>query len=62
VPTAANGQPTFAFYRRFQGTEWRAHSIQLLELDGDEIASLTSFVSPSLFQAFGLPLVRSNGP
>jgi RNA polymerase sigma-70 factor (ECF subfamily) len=55
MPTAANGQPAFAFYRQFHQTEWRAHSIQLLELDGDEIASLTSFVSPSLFRAFGLP-------
>ena len=54
VLTAANAQPAFAFYR-FEGTVWRAHSIQVVELDGDEIATLTSFVVPSLFASFGLP-------
>jgi RNA polymerase sigma-70 factor, ECF subfamily len=55
VPTGANGQPAFAFYSRFQGTEWRAHSIQVLTLDGDAVAEMTSFITPSLFGAFGLP-------
>jgi RNA polymerase sigma-70 factor, ECF subfamily len=57
VPVAANGQPAFGFYSRFKGTEWRPHSIQLLELDGDVVTSLTSFVMPKLFPSFGLPLV-----
>lgn len=55
VPTGANGQPAFAFYSRFQGTEWRAHSIHVVRLDGDAIAAMTSFVTPSLFASFGLP-------
>jgi len=62
VPTGANGQPAFAFYRRVDPTLWRAHSIQVLELDGDEVATMTSFVSPELFPSFGLPLdVRGTG-
>lgn len=59
VPTAANGQPAFAFYRRSDGLVWKAHSIQVLELDGEAIASMTSFVSPSLFSSFGLPATLS---
>jgi RNA polymerase sigma-70 factor, ECF subfamily len=59
VATAANGQPAFAFYSRFgqdaKDAAWRAHSIQLLTLRGAAIANMTSFVSSSLFPAFGLP-------
>jgi RNA polymerase sigma-70 factor (ECF subfamily) len=55
VPTAANRQPAFAFYSRWQGPEWRSHSIQLLTLDGGSIAAMTSFVAPALFLRFGLP-------
>jgi RNA polymerase sigma-70 factor, ECF subfamily len=55
MATAANGQPAFAFYSRFQGSEWKAHSIQLVEIDGDAIAGMTSFVMPRLFSSFGLP-------
>jgi RNA polymerase sigma-70 factor (ECF subfamily) len=54
LPTAANGQPAFAFYSRFGGDVWRPHSIQVIELDGDSVASMTSFVTPTLFSAFGL--------
>jgi RNA polymerase sigma-70 factor (ECF subfamily) len=57
VPVGANGPPGFAFYSRFQGQEWRPHSIQLLTLRDDSIAAMTSFVTPSSFPAFGLPAV-----
>ena len=57
LPTRANGQPAFAFYSRWQGTEWRAHSIQLLDIDKGEIAAMTSFVDPHLFPLFALPSV-----
>jgi RNA polymerase sigma-70 factor (ECF subfamily) len=55
VATAANGQPAFAFYSRFGGDTWSAHSIQVLDLDGDAVATMTSFVTPELFRIFGLP-------
>ena len=60
VPTAANGQPAFAVYERnaTDGT-WAAHSIHVLTLDHDTITSLTIFIEPRLFQAFGLPLSLS---
>jgi RNA polymerase sigma-70 factor, ECF subfamily len=61
IATAANGQPAFAGYAR-KGTEsqWTAHSIHVLELEGNRISRLTLFVKPGgpdLFPAFGLPLV-----
>lgn len=55
MPTAANCQPAFAFYSRWQAPEWRAHSIQVLVLEGESIAAITSFVTPALFRAFALP-------
>jgi RNA polymerase sigma-70 factor, ECF subfamily len=55
VPTAANRQPTFAFYSRWQSPEWRFHSIQLLVLEGDTISTLTSFLTPKLSSVFDLP-------
>jgi RNA polymerase sigma-70 factor (ECF subfamily) len=57
VPTAANRQPAFAFYSRWQSPEWRFHSIQLLTLHGDTIAAMTSFVMPALASVFELPAV-----
>jgi RNA polymerase sigma-70 factor (ECF subfamily) len=55
VPTAANCQPAFAFYSRWQSPEWRFHSVQVLTLDGGTIAAMTSFVMPALASVFGLP-------
>ncbi|HEV2444148.1 MAG TPA: sigma-70 family RNA polymerase sigma factor [Steroidobacteraceae bacterium] len=65
VPTVANGQPAFAAYAR-KGAEvdWMAHSIHVLELEGDAISRLTLFVKPGgpeLFIAFGLPLILPDG-
>jgi RNA polymerase sigma-70 factor, ECF subfamily len=59
IPTGANRQPAFAVYSRGK-TEaiFRAHSIQLLELEDDGVASLTKFVAPlgpGLFVHFRLP-------
>jgi RNA polymerase sigma-70 factor (ECF subfamily) len=65
VPTAANRQPAFAFYSRWQSPEWRFHSIQLLTLDGGTIEAMTSFVMPALAAVFSLPAVlqaRSDNP
>jgi len=57
VPTAANGQPAFGYYRAEEDArEWRAFGIQLLTLEDDAIASITTFVDERLFSAFGLSL------
>jgi len=59
LPTAANGQPAFAAYARFDAkAPWTVHSIHVLSLQHEAISRLTLFVKPSsprLFQAFGLP-------
>jgi len=61
IQTAANGQPAFAFFSRWQGPEWRFHSIQLLVLRGNAIERMTSFVMPELAAVFGLPNVLRLG-
>lgn len=57
VPTAANGQPAFAVYE-FSAADarWNAHSIHVLTLEHDVISTLTLFLEPHLFPAFGLPI------
>lgn len=63
VPTAANRQPAFALYSRGRDeTEFRAHSIQLLTLQGDRIAVLTNFKGRQLFGAFGLQAILPRKP
>src|SRR5437667_12319532 len=55
VPTAANAQPAFAYYRSAaEGAGWLAFAIQVLSLRGREVAAITSFVDPRLFAVFGL--------
>jgi RNA polymerase sigma-70 factor, ECF subfamily len=58
-PTRANRQPAFAAYSRgIAGGPWSAHSLHVLALDRDRIATLTLFVKPDgprLFEGFGFP-------
>lgn len=58
IPTAANGQPAVAEYRRSSDQVMRAHSIHVLTPGTAGIATLTVFLDPMLFTAFGLPLCR----
>jgi RNA polymerase sigma-70 factor (ECF subfamily) len=68
VPIRANCQPAFAFYACKPGeTDFRAHSVQILEIRGSAIAAMTKYVSPlapALFVDFGLPftLQTSSSP
>ena len=56
LPTAANRQPAFAYYRSDdEGSEWRAFAIQVLTPQNGSIAAITNFVDPTLFASFGLP-------
>lgn len=61
VTIGANAQPAIALCARAHGdSAWRAHSVHLLEPDGDAIAALTIYVrplGPDLFPAFGLPSI-----
>jgi RNA polymerase sigma-70 factor (ECF subfamily) len=62
IPTAANGQPAVAEYRRSADHVMRAHSIHVLtaSVTGGAvgIVALTVFLDPALFTAFGLPPSR----
>jgi RNA polymerase sigma-70 factor, ECF subfamily len=60
VPVGANLQPAFALYTLGAEGRWNAHSIQLLSLDKDGIATFTAFMQPlaqRLFTAFQLPTI-----
>ena len=55
VPTAANGQPAVAEYRRAPDDVLRAHSIHVITPGSDGIAGIVVFLDPALFSVFGLP-------
>jgi len=55
LPTWANRMPTAASYLRRPGdTLFRAFKLDVLRIEGDRIAEITTF-GPGLFPAFGLP-------
>ena len=56
VPTRANNQPAFGYYRADPGTlVAHAHSLVVLTLAGDKICAITRFSGSSLLPYFGLP-------
>lgn len=57
VRVSASGQPAFAQYRPDAAGGYRAWAIVVLEVDGDKVASITSFLDVErLFPHFGLAL------
>jgi RNA polymerase sigma-70 factor (ECF subfamily) len=56
IPTQANGQPAFAWYRRRSSPAgFTAFAIQVVTIEGGWISDATTFGGPQLFSAFGLP-------
>ena len=56
VPTRANGQPAFGWYRRDETTgKFHGFAIQVLTFDGELISDITTFIIPDLLPRFGLP-------
>ena len=56
VPTWANGQPAFGYYRIVgDGPAWRPFAIQVVGVDRDRVRSIDNFVNADLFADFGLP-------
>jgi RNA polymerase sigma-70 factor (TIGR02960 family) len=56
VPTHANNQPAFGYYRADpHAPVAHAHSLIVLTLAGDKICAITRFGDNSLFPHFGLP-------
>jgi RNA polymerase sigma-70 factor (ECF subfamily) len=58
IPTAANGQPAVAEYRRGPDQVMRAHSIHVLTAGAAGIAAITVFLDPRWFTTFDLPTTR----
>lgn len=62
VATGANRQPAVAWYLRGPGDEvYRALVLDVLRLEGGEIAEITTFASPELFPRFGLSMELAAG-
>jgi RNA polymerase sigma-70 factor, ECF subfamily len=60
LPAHANGQLAVGCYMRDDEGVCGAYVIDVLELRGDHIASVTGFfLDPGRFEAFGLPTVMS---
>jgi RNA polymerase sigma-70 factor (TIGR02960 family) len=56
VPTRANGEPAFGYYRKDPNADiFRASGIFVLTVSQDQISSMTRFGDKSLFACFGLP-------
>jgi RNA polymerase sigma-70 factor (TIGR02960 family) len=56
VPTRANNDPAFGYYRKDPNADvYRASGIFVLTVSEDQIASMTRFGDKSLFACFGLP-------
>ena len=55
VPTTANGLPAFGTYRVDPAGGWAPWSIQVIEIEGDKISALNTFLDTNLFATFGLP-------
>jgi RNA polymerase sigma-70 factor (ECF subfamily) len=56
IPTAACGSPAFGQYRPAPEGGWKPWALIVLELSGDRIANLNSFLDTELlFPKFGLP-------
>jgi RNA polymerase sigma-70 factor (ECF subfamily) len=55
VPTAANGAPAFALYKPTVDGGFEAFAIQVVDVVGDRIAGLHTFIEPDLVARFGLP-------
>jgi RNA polymerase sigma-70 factor (TIGR02960 family) len=56
VPTRANNEPAFGYYRKDPNADvYRASGIFVLTVSQDQISSMTRFGDKSLFACFGLP-------
>lgn len=56
-PTRTNAQPAFALYRADEADgPYRARGLQVITLDGSQIADITAFLVPELVAPFGFPL------
>ena len=58
LQTRASGQPAFGWYRRDEGlASHTAFAMQVITIEAELIADVTTFGFPSLFPFFGLPMM-----
>lgn len=55
LTTTANGQPAAANYLSPDGGPYEAWAVNVLTLDGERIAEVTSFLGREHVERFGLP-------
>ena len=53
VPSSANSQPAFFVYQLSEEGKYRFFGVQVLELSGSRIRSVTTFLDPRLRELFG---------
>ncbi|HEX5194196.1 MAG TPA: RNA polymerase subunit sigma-70 [Solirubrobacteraceae bacterium] len=61
TPTSANGRPAVAIHRRTEGGGLIAHGISVLEIEGEQIIGIDSFIDPALLPRFGFPAAAASG-
>lgn len=52
-PTSANGRPALAIYRMSQDREPIPHGITVLQIEGEQVVGIDSFIDPALLPRFG---------
>lgn len=55
TPTSANGRPAVAIHHRDEHRGLVPHGISVLEIEGDQIVGIDTFVEPALLPRFGFP-------
>jgi len=56
LPTRANGSPAFALYQREAGADaYQLFGLLVLDVVGEQIASLVAFLEPERLSSFALP-------
>lgn len=55
TPTRANGRAAVAIYRRTEDRGLVPHGISVLEIEGEQIVGIDSFIDPTLLPRFGFP-------
>jgi RNA polymerase sigma-70 factor, ECF subfamily len=58
APIEANGSPAFGVYKPGSSGRYEAFAIQVLEWHASRIAAIHTFIDPSLFADFDLPLIQ----
>jgi RNA polymerase sigma-70 factor, ECF subfamily len=59
VPTRINASPAFAIYQRDVKNKYQAFGVIALDLEGDRLSQIISFIDPTLPPLFGLPATVS---